>query len=462
MRRKRKNQKRQRKAKKDEDIPTEVLSQDEIDQLLTAIAAGDIEKEDFRPASDNQKIRIYDFKRPDKFSREQIRTMSILHETFARNITQVLTNKFKMPCHVHAASVDQLTYEEFIRSVPVPTAMAVVGVENGLSRQVVFEIDPVISFALINRAFGGNTDGYNNNHSRHELTRLEWIVMKDVINRMVDCMKQGWEPLVPDIKANLHRLDTSPQFIGAAHPSDMTVLITLEVRIGDVEGMMNIDYPCDCLLGVKDKLSAQFWYGGGKALIYNKKYKLTDRMSIPVEMVSEIFRRDYSLDTVLRWKEEELLLPLTPRDPNTAFLRIGKRRVFECAILEDDKWFFKKVLIKKIAENPQKTEGKMEMNVINPLVAESLSEAGITVSVELGRTVKTINEILKMGEGTIVELDRMAGEPVDIKANGVLIAKGEVVVIGENFGVRVVEIVKPMRPLAGYTSGEKETAHEQI
>jgi flagellar motor switch protein FliN/FliY len=73
-----------------------------------------------------------------------------------------------------------------------------------------------------------------------------------------------------------------------------------------------------------------------------------------------------------------------------------------------------------------------------------LSEAGITISVELGRTSKSVKSILSLGEGSIVELDKLAGEPVDIKANGVLIAKGEVVVIDENFGVRVTEIVKAL------------------
>jgi flagellar motor switch protein FliN/FliY len=73
-----------------------------------------------------------------------------------------------------------------------------------------------------------------------------------------------------------------------------------------------------------------------------------------------------------------------------------------------------------------------------------LSEAGITISVELGRTSKSVKSILSLGEGSIVELDKLAGEPVDIKANGVLIAKGEVVVIDENFGVRVIEIVKAL------------------
>jgi flagellar motor switch protein FliN len=66
------------------------------------------------------------------------------------------------------------------------------------------------------------------------------------------------------------------------------------------------------------------------------------------------------------------------------------------------------------------------------------------MTVELGRTRKLIKEILGMGEGTIIELDKLAGEPVDILVNHKLIAKGEVVVIDENFGVRVTEIVSPM------------------
>jgi flagellar motor switch protein FliN len=240
----------------------------------------------------------------------------------------------------------------------------------------------------------------------------------------------------------------------------MTVLISLEARIGDVEGMINIDYPYDCLSGVTERLSAQFWYGGDKILTHNKKYKLIDRIDVPVEIVAEIFRREYPLQTVLDWKEEELLLPLTQRVPNTCFLRFGDRRVFECLMVEDDKWFPKKVLIKSVAENPHGTEGKMEINAVNSLVAGALSEASITISVELGRTAKTINEILKMGEGTIVELDKLAGEPVDIKANGVLIAKGEVVVIDENFGVRVVEIVGTLGSLDGNKPKETEKSDE--
>ena len=69
------------------------------------------------------------------------------------------------------------------------------------------------------------------------------------------------------------------------------------------------------------------------------------------------------------------------------------------------------------------------------------------MTVELGRTKKLIKDILGMGEGTIIELDKLAGEPVDILVNHKPIAKGEVVVIDENFGVRVTEILSPMERL---------------
>ena len=108
---------------------TDILSQNEIDQLLTAFTTGDIESEDVSQVNDQRKIKIYDFKRPDKFSKEQIRTVSIMHETFARLTTTSLSAQLRSLIHVHVASVDQLTYEEFIRSIPNQTTIAVINMD---------------------------------------------------------------------------------------------------------------------------------------------------------------------------------------------------------------------------------------------------------------------------------------------------------------------------------------------
>jgi flagellar motor switch protein FliM len=239
--------------------------------------------------------------------------MSMLHETFARHATFILTSQFKMPCHVHVASVDQLTYEEFIRSIPTPTTLAVINLNPPMQKQAIMEIDPAVSFAFIDRAFGGN-EGYIK--QQHELTRLEWLVMMDVINQLMESMKNGWERII-DLIPKIAHTDTNPQFLNVVPPTEMTILITLEVKIGDVEGMINIDYPYFCLQGIMDKLSAAFLWGSDDVPI--KKYELTPREDIPVELTAEVFRRDYSIENILKWKNEELLLPLRPRVQNTCY-----------------------------------------------------------------------------------------------------------------------------------------------
>src|SRR3546814_7717849 len=67
----------------------------------------------------------------------------------------------------------------------------------------------------------------------------------------------------------------------------------------------------------------------------------------------------------------------------------------------------------------------------------------VQLSVELGRTRLTIKNILQLGQGSVVELDGLAGEPMDIFVNGYLIAKGEVVVVDERYGIRVTDIITP-------------------
>jgi len=443
MNRKRKNRKRQNKAKKDEDAPTEVLSQDEIDQLLTAINAGNAEPEDYKPAANSRKIKIYDFKRPDKFSKEQIRTVSIIHETFSRLSTTCLSAQLRSMVHVHVASVDQLTYEEFIRSIPTPTTLAIINLDP-LKGNVILEIDPAITFSIIDRICGGTGEG---NKSQHELTDIEQSIMEGIIVRLLANIREAWYHIL-DLRPRLGQIDTNPQFAQIVSPTEMVVLVTLETKVGDVEGMMNFCIPYITIEPIINKLSAAFWYGNKIQSI--PKYTLVDREDIPIKMIAEVFRREYPIKEVLKWDKETLLLPLHPSIPYHCYLKFEDRRVWRCEMLSDNKWFPKHIKIIGIVEDPFETEGmKMDMSKINPVVADALSCAGITISVELGSTKKLVKEVLGMGEGTIVELDKLAGEPVDIKANGVLIAKGEVVVIDENFGVRVVEIVGNLGNLDG-------------
>ncbi|HPK62718.1 MAG TPA: flagellar motor switch protein FliM, partial [Spirochaetota bacterium] len=210
---------------------TEVLSQDEIDQLLTAISTGEVDAEEMGKSTDQRKVKIYDFKRPDKFSKDQIRTISMIHETFARLTTTGLSAQLRALAHVHVASVDQLTYEEFIRSIPNPTTLAVIDMEP-LKGNAVLEIDPSITFAIIEKLFGGKSD--SGPKISRELTEIESAVIEGVIVRILGNLREAWSNVI-DLRPRLGRIEVNPQFAQIVPPSDMVVLVTLETKIGEVE-----------------------------------------------------------------------------------------------------------------------------------------------------------------------------------------------------------------------------------
>lgn len=234
----------------------EVLSQDEIDQLLTAISSGETENDDYKPVNSAKKIKIYDFKRPDKFSKEQLRTVSIMHETFARLTTTTLSAQLRSLVHVHVASVDQITYEEFIRSIPTPTTLAVVNMDP-LKGSAVLEIDPAITFCMIDRLFGGR--GATTGNKNRDLTDIEQEVIEGVIVRILANIREAWTQVI-DLRPRFAQIETNPQFAQIVAPTEMVVLITLETKVGDEEGMMNFCIPYLVLEPIVSKLSSQYWF----------------------------------------------------------------------------------------------------------------------------------------------------------------------------------------------------------
>lgn len=286
---------------------TEVLSQDEIDQLLAAISApadaaapaaapaaaapsamaqaeqapappsyggGGYAPQPMAPSAPSAmggtpgepriyslqkkkkpKIKPYDFKRPDKFSKDQIRTLQMIHETFARFVTTSLSAQLRALVHVHVASVDQLTYEEFVKSLPNPSTLAIVEMQP-LEGSSVFEIDPSIVFTIIDRILGGK--GYSTNLSR-ELTDIEISVMERIVQKILASLRESWANVV-DLKPKLDKIEANPQFVQVVPPNDMVVLVTLETKVSEVEGMINLCIPYIVLEPIVNKLSAQFWY----------------------------------------------------------------------------------------------------------------------------------------------------------------------------------------------------------
>jgi len=306
---------------------TEVLSQDEIDQLLTAISAGDTETEDFRPVNDTRKIKIYDFKRPDKFSKEQIRTVSIMHETFARLTTTALSAQLRSMAHVHVASVDQLTYEEFIRSIPTPTTLAVINMDP-LKGNAILEIDPSVTFSIIDRLFGGTGQGTK---VQRDLTDIESSVMEGIIVRILANMREAWTQVI-DLRPRLGQIETNPQFAQIVPPSEMVVLVTLETKVGEEEGMMNFCIPYITIEPIISKLSSQFWFSSVRRSSTTQYMGvLKEKLStVDMDVVAEIGTINLSVRDVLSLRVGDVVRLSNVRVGDPFTLSVGSKKKFLC------------------------------------------------------------------------------------------------------------------------------------
>ena len=306
---------------------TDMLSQDEIDQLLTAISSGDTEPEDFKSINDNRKIKIYDFKRPDKFSTEATRTIKMMHETFARQTTTTLSAQLRTLAHVHVATVEQLTYEEFIRSIPAPTTLALINMDP-LPGSAVLEIDPSITFSIIDRLFGGKGQSIK---IQRELTDIEGSVMEGIIVKILANMREAWNTVI-DLRPRLGTIETTPQFAQIVPPNDIVILVTLEVKVGDEEGMMNFCLPYVTVEPVVSKLSTQYWFTSVRRSSTTQHLAvLKEKLAVvEVDVAAEVGSLDISVSDVLSLGVGDIIrLPsVQVGDPFT--LSIGNRKKFYC------------------------------------------------------------------------------------------------------------------------------------
>lgn len=305
---------------------TEILSQDEIDALLSAISSGEVDPDDYSAVGEQKKVKIYDFRRPDKFSEDQIRTLQMMHETFARLTTTALSAQLRALVGVHVGSVDQLTYEEFIRSIPNPTTLAVINMDP-LKGSSVLEIDPSITFTIIDRLFGG--PGEPTKITR-ELSDIELSVMEGIIVRILGNLREAWSTVI-DLRPRLGNIETNPQFAQIVPPNDMVVLITLETKVGDVEGMTNLCIPYITIEPIISKLSAQYWYSSirrgdtdeNRAVIQER----LDQVEIP--LIAEVGDVELPLSEILGLSVGDVV-KLSNHIKTDMTVKVGDRKKFKC------------------------------------------------------------------------------------------------------------------------------------
>lgn len=233
----------------------DVLTQEEIDTLLLAVQSGEVDFAAAKRDENSKSVRDYDFRRPNKFSKDQLNTVQVIYENFCRLLGTLFSGILRLRVVAKVASVDQFTYDEFIRSVSSPSILGIFSL-TPLEGKAIMEISPVVGFSIIDRLFGG--PGLTTLKGQ-PLTEIEKNVMERITEKVLFLFEEAWG-ICYQLSPFLEHIEINPQFAQIVSPQEMVVIITLNVKIGETEGLINICLPCLMLEPIADKLNTKVWF----------------------------------------------------------------------------------------------------------------------------------------------------------------------------------------------------------
>ena len=251
----------------------DVLSQAEVESLLTAMETSNPAAKRTTGISSRksgaakgpgaktrEKITPYDFKRPERVGKEQMRALQTLHEGFGRNFGAALSALLRTIVEVKLTSVDQLTYSEFVFSLENPTCFNLLRAEP-LEGNLILDINPSILYPIIDRLLGGGKD--TGPLARRPLTEIELRLVAKITGLFLDELRHAWENVI-ELDLSVDRVESNPQLVQIVPPNEVVVLISFELTIGDVRGMMNLCIPFNSIERIGNKLTANTWVSYGR------------------------------------------------------------------------------------------------------------------------------------------------------------------------------------------------------
>ncbi len=245
----------------------DVLSHAEVESLLTAMDPGAQAAAPRRaaappaaPFKGREKVSPYDFRRPERVGKEQMRALQTLHEGFGRNFGAALSAFLRAIVEVKLTSVDQLTYSEFVFSLENPTCFNLLKAEP-LEGSLILDINPSILYPIIDRLLGGGREG--GLLTRRPLTEIELRLVSRITTLFLEEMRRAWENVVP-LQLEVIRVESNPQLVQIVPPNEVVVLISFELTLGDIRGMMNLCIPYNAIERISGKLSTNNWITYGR------------------------------------------------------------------------------------------------------------------------------------------------------------------------------------------------------
>jgi len=308
----------------------EVLDQSEVDALLAAVDTGAV-KPDAGPASfapgaagGAPDVQVYDFKRPERVSKDQMRALEALHEGFGRNFGAALSGYLRTIIEVSVAHIEQLTYSEFIHSLPNPTCFNLLKAEQ-LDGQLCLEISPLIIYPIIDRLLGGsNADLFI---PQRPLTQIEQRLVQRITDRATQHLSEAWSNLTP-VTFSVNDFESNPQLVQIVPPNETVVVIGFELKMGNRAGTMSLCIPYNVIEPIMGVLAAQNWFSyqrkGGQE---DHVRKLTRNVNnAPVEMRAILAQTTIRLQELLSLQVGDLITTDKPIDKDVLIQVEGRNK----------------------------------------------------------------------------------------------------------------------------------------
>ncbi|MGL5152064.1 MAG: flagellar motor switch protein FliM [Clostridium sp.] len=282
----------------------EVLSQGEIDALLSALSTGEYEPDELQKDEEKHKIKLYDFKSPQKFSKDHIRTLELIHDNFARIMANYLTAQVRKNVKVKIETVEQITYEEFIHSIQNPTILTLFKMPP-LNGTILFEINPRFSFQIIDILLGGS--GERQTVSK-EFSDIDKNIMYQVSSGIISNLKLAWDDII-EVDVEVEGIETNPALNQTLAPNEPVALITLSVEMGKYSSFVNICIPYLSLEKILDKLVVQYWFKNEEdGLLEESRKKMEEGLNkVEVNLHTKLGSTQLTVDDFLRLNTGDII-----------------------------------------------------------------------------------------------------------------------------------------------------------
>jgi len=340
----------------------DVLSQNEIDSLLTEMTSGRMEVDDVLSGRISKgDIYNYDFRRPNRISKNQVRTLQSVHESFAEVFGYYLVSKLQTIVSISVTSVDQLFYSEFILSVSNPSCLYVFDLE-GTDGSGILEISPTLALTIVERLLGGATDAAP---KARTITPIEQSVIRGTVEHAFSDLRNSWSSIA-DLKFTYSRLEMEADFVQIAPASEIVVVISFDVNIGVHTFLMNLCFPTFALEDVLARLTKQQVTSSTRSQneerIRENKMILHKQMSTSyLPIVAELGTTTLTVNDIMELKVGDVV-------------KLNRRVNQEIEIIIAGK--------RKLAARPGSVEGKKAVRITRLLDEEDLVEADLSYKEE--------------------------------------------------------------------------------